>query len=70
MKFGMLPQPVGLLKLILNLFCTSTAQERDLRWLDFIEFFIFIVLCLDTRTNLFQAWYDANTTELYSLIPV
>ena len=30
MKFSMLPQPVGLLKLMLNLFCTSNGQEREL----------------------------------------
>ena len=30
MKFSMLPQPVGLLKLLLNFLCTSNIQGREL----------------------------------------
>ena len=29
MKFSVLPQPDGLLKLMLNLFCTSTVQGKE-----------------------------------------
>ena len=34
MKISALPQPVGLLKLMLNLFCTSYSQGRELSWHD------------------------------------
>ena len=32
MKFSMLPWPVGLLKLMLNLVCTGNIQRRELLW--------------------------------------
>ena len=43
MKCGMWPQPVGLLKLMLNLFCTSYIQGRELCWHNFIKYTINIV---------------------------
>ena len=48
MKSRMLPQPVGLLKLMLNLFCTSNTQGREICRCEFIKYTINIVLCLDT----------------------
>ena len=30
MKFSMLPQPVGLLKVMVNLFCTSNVEGKEL----------------------------------------
>ena len=48
MKFSMLPQAAGLLKLMLNLFWRSTVQGRELRWLDFIMCSFKIVMCQDT----------------------
>ena len=48
MKFSMLPQAAGLLKLMLNLFWRSTVQGRELRWLDFIMYSFKIVMCQDT----------------------
>ena len=47
MEFNLLPQPVGLLKLMLNLFCTSTIQGREICWCEFVKYMIYIVLCRD-----------------------
>ena len=38
MKFSVLPQSVALLKLMLNLFCTSNIQGRELCWHDFMKY--------------------------------
>ena len=48
MKFSMLPQPVGLLKLMLNLFFIIDIQGRELCWHDFMKYPYNIVLCQDT----------------------
>ena len=48
MKLIMLPQPVGLSKLRLNLICTSTIQRRELCRRDFTKFRMNIILCQDT----------------------
>ena len=58
MKFGVLPQPVGLLKLLLNLFCTSNIGERTI-CLDFIKYAF--DLCWDTCEPIcFKTWTDAG----------
>ena len=49
MKFIVLPQRVGLLKLLLNLFCTGTIQVRELCWQTFfVKYTSNITLCQDT----------------------
>ena len=48
MKFSMLPQHVGLLKLMLHLLCTSNIQRKELCWCDFTKCMINIVLCQNT----------------------
>ena len=45
LKFGMLPQPVGLLKLMLTIICTSNIQGRELCWRDSMKFMLSIVTC-------------------------
>ena len=50
LKFNVLPQPVGLLELMLNLFCKSDFQGRELCWCD---------VSGHLWTHLFQPWYDA-----------
>ena len=66
MKFSMLPQPVGLLKFMLNLFCTNTTQGRKLFWRDFmnIKYMFNIISCGEHLwTDLFQ---NTTTIQLYS----
>ena len=48
MKFNLLPQTAGLLKLFLNSVCTSSVQGRKLCWRDFIKHTLDIVMCQDT----------------------
>ena len=48
MKFSMLPRPIGLLKLMLNLFCTHNIQGRELCSYDCIKYMFYIVLRQDT----------------------
>ena len=82
MKFSMLPQAVGLLKHMLNVFCISNVQGRELCWHhhDFIKYtFTIVQSCIGTLMNwfisnlfLFQTWYESmmlNTTKHYRLIP-
>ena len=57
MKFSMLPHPVGLLKLILNLVCTSQIQ------IDFVKHTFNIVLCEDTRESICFKLGVLNTTK-------
>ena len=58
MKFSMLPQPVGLLKLMLPFFNTSNIQGRELCWCDFIKYTINIYPVLGhTWADLFRTWY-------------
>ena len=66
MKFILLPQPVGLLKPILNIFCTSTVQRKEICWCDFTKYMINIVMW----TDLCQTGLVLDMTALYSLIPV
>ena len=48
LKFDSLPQPVDLLKLILNLFRTSNSQGRERCWCDFMTYTFNSVMCQDT----------------------
>ena len=71
MKFSMLPQSVGLLKLMLNLFCTRYIQETGLCWPDYIKYTFNIITCQDTHERIcFKLCMMLDTTKLYSLIPV
>ena len=66
MKFNLLPQLVGLLKLTLNLVCTSNTQ-----WTDYIKYTINFVLCCDTwELTCFKLSMMLDMTKLYNLIPV
>ena len=69
MKFCMLTQPVGLLELLLNLFCTDDIQGRELDWRDFIKHTINIALSWDSCEPIcFKFEMMLDTTSLYSLI--
>ena len=46
MKISVLPEPVGLLKLMLNSFLTSIIQGRELCWRDFIKCTLDIVMVM------------------------
>ena len=71
LKFSIQPQPNGLLKLVVNLFCTSNIQGRDLCLHDFIKYAINIVHCWDTcKPIYFKLGMMLHTTKLYSLISV
>ena len=71
MKCSVLPQPVDLLKLVLNLFCTSNMQGRELCWHDFMKYVFNIVMCQDTWLLIwFKFGVMLNITKLYSLILV
>ena len=66
MKLSMLPQSVGLLKLVLSLLCTSENSANLILYIHFE-----IVLCQD---NVLQTWclfcVMVDMTKLYILIPV
>ena len=69
MNFSMLPQPVGLLKLML-IFCPSNIQGRELCSSDFVKYMFNIVMCQDICEPIcFKLGMMLNTIELYSLIP-
>ena len=71
MKFSMWPQSMGLLKLMLNLFCRSTIEGRGLCWQNFMKYMLNVVMCQDTCELIcFKLGTMPNTTILYSLIPV
>ena len=66
----MLPCPVGLFKLILNLFCWTDTEGRQLYLSDFIEHSD-IGLCSDAcEPILFKHGMTLDTTKFYSLISV
>ena len=70
-KFSLLPQPAGLLKLMLNLFCTITIQGRELCWCDFMKYMFNSVMCQDICEPICVILgMLLNTTKLYCLIPV
>ena len=69
MKFSMWPQPLSLLKLMLNLFCTKNVQGRKLCWCDFYK--ITTVLCWHTCELIcFKLRMVLSISILYSLISV
>ena len=71
MKFSMLPQSVGLLKLMLNFLCTSNIQGWELCWRDFMEYSFNIVMLRDACERIcFKLGMMLNTSKLYSLSPV
>ena len=71
MKLSMLSQPVGVLKVMLSVFCTSTIQGKELCWHDFIKYMINIVLCWDICEPIcFKLGMVLYMTKLYTLIPV
>ena len=70
MKFRTLPRPVGLLKLMLHLFCTIFKGENSAD-LIFIKYTVNIVLCWDTSVSIcFKLGMMLHMAKLYSLIPV
>ena len=62
MKFGVLPQAVSLMKLMLNFFRTINIQDRELFSCHFIEYTL-EPICFKSRIML-------DTTKLYSMVPV
>ena len=67
MKFCRLPQPVGLLKLMLNLFCTEYSWEIALLAWFYKIYFLYRPVCEPICLKLGMR---LHTTKLYSLIPV
>ena len=63
-KFSMLPQPVGLLKPLLNLFCTDDIEGREFCWHEFIKHNFNMVLCRDTC----KLGMMLSTNKFYSLM--
>ena len=61
-KFSMLPQPVSLLKLMLNLFCTSSIEGREICRCDFIKCVQHCPVSGRLWTGLFQTWLHKATT--------
>ena len=55
MKFSMLPQSVGLLKLMLISDCTSNMQGREPCWRDLTKY-TFNNIMFNLWTDLFQTW--------------
>ena len=71
MKLGILPQPVGLLKLMLDWFYISNIQGRERLWCYFMKYMFNIVMHQDTCEPIcFKLGMVLNTTKLYSLIPI
>ena len=71
MKFNVLPQPVGLSKLVLNLFCIVNIQERESDFRDFINYIIYIGLCLDSCELIsFKQGLIMDSIQPYSFIAV
>ena len=67
MKFSLLLQPVGLLKFMLSLFCTSNIQGRELCWREFMKYSFNIDMYQDTCEPVcFKLGMVLYTTKLYS----
>ena len=67
----MLPQPVGVLKFMLHLFCTVEIPEIEL-YLVIYAFRFNMGLCLDTNEPIFYNYYvsvSPHTSTLCSFIP-
>ena len=60
MKFSVLPQPAGLLKLMLNLFQLIHFEGRELYFHGFIGYAFVAGLHQDTCKPMFQTWYDTG----------
>ena len=58
----------NLLKLMLNVFCTSTIQGRELCWRDFMKYMCNIMCQNNCETICFKLGMMVNTTKIYSLI--
>ena len=56
MNFNMLPRPVGLLKLVQNVFDTTNLQRRDSFFRDFVKDIFFIGLSLDAHEPMFDPY--------------
>ena len=70
MKSSVLSQPVGLLKFMLNLFCTNDIHGRELCWGDFMKCVFNILLCRHTCELIyFKLSLMLDTSKLYNLIP-
>ena len=68
MKFNMLPQPVGLLKLMQKWF--AQVQGRELCSHKFLKYMFDIVMCQDTCIQMcVKLGMILNSTKFYSLIP-
>ena len=62
---------LDLLKLMLNLFCTSSIQGREFCWLDFMRCMFSIVMFQEPcKMIYFKLGIMLITTKLYSVIPV
>ena len=71
MKYSLVLQLVGLLKLLLNLFCAVNIQERELCLDDFITYTSYTGQCSDIyKLICYNLYMMLNTTKLFSLIPV
>ena len=67
MNFSTLPQPVGLLKLVLNMFCTDIVKGRELCFIKYTNNFI---LGLGTCEPIcFRLGMMIDTAKLYILNP-
>ena len=70
MKFSVLPQPVGLLKLVEIVFCVINAQGRELCFY-FVKHTFNIGLCSDAcKLISVKLSVMTDTTKLYIFIPV
>ena len=65
-KFHLLPQPVGFLKLRINLFCTNVIMRRELCLSDFIKYAISIALCCNTCELIFSKLREA--TQMFMMV--
>ena len=68
MKFIMLPQPAGLLKLMLQLFHRLIFKEEKFTYVIFIEYVCNIGVYLDTEFVCFKLYVMLVTIKLYSRI--
>ena len=59
-EIGKLPQLVGLMKLMLNLFCSNAIQVSELCRHDFTKYTLTSSCDGALVTHLFQTWYDAK----------
>ena len=71
MKFGLLPRPVGLLKLRLNFVCMTNIKGRERYFGDTTKSMLEIGLCSDVYTPIFLKLPTmADMIKIYTLIPL